>query len=126
MEEIKQYLYNDSEPCEREENRAITVIRQRKHDMELWDIYAMKQTADRTYDETGMTGMAKPGEFHPICSANRKTGWDLSSLNVSWPAWAPGWWEVSGGTRHRRQEGSWEAVRREVREETRLDSEKQG
>ena len=35
-------------------------------------------------------------------------------------AWAPGWWEVSGGAAQA-GESSWEAVRREVREETGLD-----
>ena len=50
----------------------------------------------------------------------RPDGEFLITKRVMTKAWAPGWWEVSGGA-SQAGESSWEAVRREVREETGLD-----
>ena len=50
-----------------------------------------------------------------------KTGWNISDHETcNAKAWAPGWWEVSGGAAQA-GESSEEAVCREVREETGLD-----
>jgi len=81
----------------------------RKHDMELWDIYdENKQPTGRGICLTVLGVIARPdGTF-------------LVTKRVMTKAWAPGWWEVSGGAAQA-GESSWEAVRREVREETGLD-----
>ena len=64
----------------------------------------------------------KPGEFHltVLGVIARPDGTFLITKRVMTKAWAPGWWEVSGGAAQA-GESSWEAVRREVREETGLD-----
>ena len=93
----------------------------RKHDMELWDIYdENKQPTGRTMKRNDWH--MKPGEFHltVLGVIARPDGTFLVTKRVMTKAWAPGWWEVSGGAAQA-GESSWEAVRREVREETGLD-----
>ena len=89
--------------------------------MELWDIYdENKQPTGRTMKRNDWH--MKPGEFHltVLGVIARPDGTFLVTKRVMTKAWAPGWWEVSGGAAHA-GESSWEAVRREVREETGLD-----
>ena len=81
--------------------------------MEFWDIYdENKQRTGRTmksYDEnkqrTGRTmkrndWCLKDGEYHlTVLGVVRHTdGRFLISKRVMTKAWAPGWWEVSGGS----------------------------
>ena len=66
----------------------------------------------------------KDGEYHltvlgVIMRPDQKF---LITKRVMTKAWAPGWWEVSGGAAQA-GESSEEAVRREIREETGLDVE---
>ena len=89
--------------------------------MELWDIYdANNQPTGRTMRRNDWH--MKPGEFHltVLGVIARPDGTFLITKRVMTKAWAPGWWEVSGGAAQA-GESSWEAVRREVREETGLD-----
>ena len=75
--------------------------------MELWDIYdADKKPTGRTMKRNDWC--LKDGEYH------------LITKRVMTKAWAPGWWEVSGGAAQA-GEASYDAVLREVREETGLD-----
>ena len=66
--------------------------------MELWDIY------DRDKQRTGRTMKRndwhmQPGDFHlTVLGVIRHTnGKYLITKRVMTKAWAPGWWEVSGG-----------------------------
>ena len=89
--------------------------------MELWDIYdENKQPTGRTMKRNDWH--MKPGEFHltVLGVIARPDGTFLVTKRVMTKAWAPGWWEVSGGAAQA-GESSLEAVRREVREETGLD-----
>ena len=89
--------------------------------MELWDIY------DKDKKPTGRTmkrndWCLKDGEYHltvlgVVC---RPDGKFLITKRVMTKAWAPGWWEVSGGA-VMAGESSEQAVKREVLEETGLD-----
>lgn len=89
--------------------------------MELWDIY------DRNKQKTGRTmkrndWCLKEGEYHltVLGVIARPDGKFLITQRVMTKAWAPGWWEVSGGAALA-GETSKDAVIREVREETGLD-----
>ena len=89
--------------------------------MELWDIYdENKQPTGRTMKKNDWH--MKPGEFHltVLGVIRRPDGKFLITQRVMTKAWAPGWWEVSGGAAQA-GETSEEAVRREVLEETGLD-----
>lgn len=89
--------------------------------MELWDIYdENKQPTGRTMKRNDWH--MKPGEFHltVLGVIARPDGTFLITKRVMTKAWAPGWWEVSGGAAQA-GETSEEAVRREVKEETGLD-----
>lgn len=89
--------------------------------MELWDIYdADKKPTGRTMKRNDWC--LKNGEYHltVLGVVARPDGEFLITKRVMTKAWAPGWWEVSGGAAQA-GESSWEAVRREVREETGLD-----
>ena len=89
--------------------------------MELWDIY------DKNKNRTGRTmkrndWCLKDDEYHltvlgVVC---REDGKFLITKRAMDKAWAPGWWEVSGGAAMAGEE-SIDAVRREVLEETGLD-----
>ena len=89
--------------------------------MEYWDIY------DKDKKRTGRTmkrndWCLKDGEYHltVLGVIARSDGRYLITKRVMTKAWAPGWWEVSGGG-VRAGEESREAVNREVKEETGLD-----
>lgn len=89
--------------------------------MEYWDIY------DKDKKKTGRTmkrndWCLKDDEYHltVLGVVMRLDGRFLITQRVMTKAWAPGWWEVSGGAAMAGEE-SREAVIREVREETGLD-----
>ena len=89
--------------------------------MELWDIY------DRDRNRTGRTMQRndwnmKPGDFHltVLGVIVRPDKSFLITKRVMTKAWAPGWWEVSGGG-VQAGESSEEAVRREVLEDAGLN-----
>ena len=90
--------------------------------MEYWDIY------DENKPPTGRTlkrndWCLKDGEYHltVLGVVARLDGTFLITKRVMTKAWAPGWWEVSGGAAQA-GEDSYEAVLREVKEETGLDA----
>lgn len=64
----------------------------------------------------------KDGEYHltVLGVVAREDGTFLITKRVMTKAWAPGWWEVSGGAAQA-GEASYDAVLREVKEETGLD-----
>lgn len=89
--------------------------------MELWDIY------DENKKRTGRTmkrndWCLKDGEYHltVLGVIARPDGRFLITQRVMTKAWAPGWWEVSGGAAMA-GEDSKDAVIREIKEETGLD-----
>lgn len=89
--------------------------------MEYWDIYdADKKVTGRTMKRNDWC--LKDGEYHltVLGVVKRPDGTVLITKRVMTKAWAPGWWEVSGGAAQA-GETSEEAVRREVKEETGLD-----
>ena len=82
--------------------------------MELWDIY------DKNKKPTGRTMKRndwhlKDGEYHltVLGVVAREDGTFLITKRVMTKAWAPGWWEVSGGAAQA-GEASYDAVLREV------------
>ena len=89
--------------------------------MELWDIYDVnKQPTGRTMVRNDWN--MKPGEYHltVLGAVRNKDGRYLITQRVLTKHWAPGWWEISGGG-VLAGETSYEAICREVREETGLD-----
>lgn len=89
--------------------------------MEYWDIYdAEKKRTGRTMKRNDWC--LKDGEYHlsVLGVIVRPDGRYLITKRVMTKAWAPGWWEVSGGAAQAGEE-SRDAVLREVREETGLD-----
>ena len=89
--------------------------------MEYWDIYdANKNRTGRLMKRND--GCLKDGEYHlsVLGVVARPDGRYLITKRVMTKAWAPGWWEVSGGAAQAGEE-SYDAVLREVREETGLD-----
>lgn len=89
--------------------------------MELWDIY------DKEKKRTGRTmkrndWCLKEGEYHlsVLGVIMRPDGRFLITKRAADKAWAPGWWEVSGGAALA-GESSKNAVIREIYEETGLD-----
>lgn len=90
--------------------------------MELWDIYdADKKPTGRTMKRNDWC--LKDGEYHltVLGVVARPDQTFLITKRVMKKAWAPGWWEVSGGAAQAGEE-SYEAVLREVKEETGLDA----
>lgn len=90
--------------------------------MEFWDIYdADKKPTGRTMKRNDWC--LKDGEYHltvlGVVARPDKTF--LITKRVMTKAWAPGWWEVSGGAAQA-GEASRDAVLREVKEETGLDA----
>lgn len=89
--------------------------------MEYWDIYdANKQKTGRTMKRNDW--ILKDGEYHlsvlgVVARPDRRF---LITKRVMTKAWAPGWWEVSGGAALAGEESE-EAVKREVLEETGID-----
>ena len=89
--------------------------------MELWDIYdAEKKKTGHTMKRNDWH--LKDGEYHltVLGVIHRPDGRFLITRRVMTKAWAPGWWEVSGGAVQAGEESA-EAVAREIREETGLD-----
>lgn len=89
--------------------------------MELWDIYDEdKKPTGRTMKRNDWC--LKDGEYHltVLGVIKKPDGRFLITQRVMTKAWAPGWWEVSGGA-VKAGESSEEAVIREVSEETGLD-----
>lgn len=89
--------------------------------MELWDIYdADKRKTGRTMKRNDWC--LKDGEYHltVLGVVARTDGRFLITKRVMTKAWAPGWWEVSGGACQAGEESE-EAVKREILEETGLD-----
>lgn len=92
-----------------------------KEKIEFWDIY------DKNKQKTGRTmkrndWCLKDDEYHltVLGVVSRPDEKFLITKRVMTKAWAPGWWEVSGGAAMAGEE-SLEAVKREIREETGLD-----
>lgn len=89
--------------------------------MEYWDIYdSNKQLTGRKMKRNDW--ILKDGEYHlsVLGVIMRPDGKYLITKRVMTKAWAPGWWEVSGGAAIA-GETSEEAVKREIKEETGLD-----
>ena len=89
--------------------------------MELWDIYdSNNQRTGRTMKRNDWC--LKDGEYHltVLGVVVRPDGKFLITQRVMTKAWAPGWWEVSGGAAQA-GEDSQDAVKREILEETGLD-----
>lgn len=89
--------------------------------MEYWDIYdSNKQRTGRTMKRNDW--ILQDGEYHlTVLGVIRHTdGRYLITQRVMTKSWAPGWWEVSGGG-VMAGEDSFDAVCREVKEETGLD-----
>ena len=89
--------------------------------MEYWDMYdANKNRTGRLMKRNDWC--LKDGEYHlsVLGVVARPDGRYLITKRVMTKAWAPGWWEVSGGAAQAGEE-SYDAVLREVREETGLD-----
>jgi len=89
--------------------------------MEYWDIY------DKNKQKTGRTMKRNDwcladDEYHltVLGVVKKPDGRFLITQRVMSKAWAPGWWEVSGGAAMAGEE-SLDAVIREVKEETGLD-----
>ena len=90
-------------------------------EQELWDIY------DINKNRTGKTmkrndWILKEGEYHltVLGAIRRPDGKFLITKRKMDKAYAPGWWEISGGAAIA-GEDSYTAVLREVREETGID-----
>lgn len=89
--------------------------------MEFWDIYdSNKQKTGRTMKRNDW--ILQDGEYHlsVLGVIHRSDDTFLITQRVMTKHWAPGWWEVSGGGVMAGEE-SFEAVCREVLEETGLD-----
>ena len=89
--------------------------------MEMWDISDEKKAPPgRTMQKNDWC--LKEGEYHltVLGIVAHTDGRFLITKRVMTKAWAPGWWEVSGGA-CQAGEDSKDAVLREVREETGLD-----
>lgn len=89
--------------------------------VEMWDIY------DKDKKRTGRTmkrndWCLKDGEYHltVLGVIKRPDGKFLITKRAMDKAWAPGWWEISGGAAMA-GEDSCDAVKREILEETGLD-----
>ncbi len=89
--------------------------------LEFWDIYdSNKVKTGRTMKRNDW--ILQDGEYHlsVLGVIRRPDGKFLITQRVMTKHWAPGWWEVSGGGVMAGEE-SYEAVLREVKEETGLD-----
>ena len=89
--------------------------------VEMWDIY------DKDKKRTGRLmkrndWCLKDGEYHltVLGVVKRPDGKFLITKRAMDKAWAPGWWEISGGAAMA-GEDSLDAVKREILEETGLD-----
>lgn len=88
--------------------------------MEMWDIYdADKKRTGRTMKKNDWN--LKDGEYHltVLGVVRHRDGRFLITRRVMEKSWAPGWWEVPGGA-VMAGEDSYDAVLREIKEETGL------
>ena len=133
MEEITKHLYEHHRfslecsgsvlmgLCENCSRKADQKMITEDNTMEMWDIYdADKKRTGRTMKKNDWN--LKEGEYHltVLGVVARPDGKFLITKRVMTKAWAPGWWEVSGGAAQA-GEDSKDAVLREIREETGLD-----
>ena len=90
--------------------------------MELWDIYDTGQRSQPGRTMKRNDWCLKEGEYHlsVLGVIQRPDGKYLITKRAADKAWAPGWWEVSGGAAIA-GETSEDAVKREILEETGLD-----
>lgn len=89
--------------------------------IEMWDIYNKdKKRTGRTMKRNDWC--LKEGEYHltVLGVIKRPDGKFLITKRAMDKAWAPGWWEISGGAAMA-GEDSEDAVKREILEETGLD-----
>lgn len=89
--------------------------------MEIWDIYdENKQRTGRTMQRNDWH--MQPGDYHltVLGIVQHTDGRFLITRRVMTKAWAPGWWEVSGGAAQAGEDSA-DAVKREIFEETGLD-----
>lgn len=94
--------------------------------MELWDIYdENKMVTGRTMKRNDWC--LQKGEYHltVLGIVQRPDHSFLITQRVMTKAWAPGWWEVSGGAAMA-GEDSKTAVLRELKEETGIDASRAG
>lgn len=99
----------------------LKIVRKERLPMEMWDIYDKnKKLTGRTMKKNDWC--LKDDEYHltVLGIVKHTDGRYLITKRVMTKAWAPGWWEVSGGA-CQAGETSLEAVRREVNEETGLN-----
>lgn len=89
--------------------------------MELWDIYDKNKVRTGRTMERNHFNLADD-EYHltVLGVIMRPDKRFLITKRVMTKAWAPGWWEVSGGAAQAGEDSA-DAVRREVLEETGLD-----
>lgn len=89
--------------------------------MELWDIYDKNKVRTGRTMERNHFNLADD-EYHltVLGVIARPDGRFLITKRVMTKAWAPSWWEVSGGAAQAGEESE-EAVQREIKEETGLD-----
>jgi 8-oxo-dGTP pyrophosphatase MutT (NUDIX family) len=89
--------------------------------MELWDIYDKNKVRTGRTMERNHFNLADD-EYHltVLGVIVRPDGRFLITKRVMTKAWAPGWWEVSGGAAMAGEESE-DAVKREIFEETGLD-----
>lgn len=89
--------------------------------VEMWDIYdSDKKRTGRTMKRNDWC--LKEGEYHltVLGVIKRPDGKFLITKRALDKAWAPGWWEISGGAAMAGEDSS-DAVKREILEETGLD-----
>ena len=83
--------------------------------MELWDIYdSDKKRTGRTMKRNDWN--LKNGEYHltVLGVIHRPDGRFLITRRVMTKAWAPGWWEVSGGAVQAGEDSKVAVVKRQV------------
>ena len=89
--------------------------------VEMWDIYDKdKKRTGRTMKRNDWS--LEDGEYHltVLGVIKRPDGKFLITKRAMDKAWAPGWWEISGGAAMA-GEDSEDAIKREILEETGLD-----
>ena len=129
FKELKSFL-NDKRYSIKGQKQIIKKINQKleekgyekiKNSSQFWDIYDKdKKPTGRTMKKNDW--ILKDGEYHlsVLGVIHRPDGRFLITQRVMTKAWAPGWWEVSGGAAQA-GESSFTAVCREVKEEVGLD-----
>lgn len=111
------YIWLDAHSIDYTEDKQISM----SNKMEFWDIY------DKNKKRTGRTmrrndWCLKDDEYHltVLGVLAKRDGSFLITKRVMTKAWAPGWWEVSGGAALAGEDSA-DAVKREIAEETGID-----